>query len=66
MGHGGLKGCDILRISHCVDNWLTDGGEAVSLTCQPHSTSQKHIPGNHLVSGSVSCRTIVCMTGKIR
>jgi hypothetical protein len=29
------------RIPHCLDNRLTDGGEVVSLTTRPHSTSQK-------------------------
>jgi hypothetical protein len=31
-GRGGLQGCDMLRIPHCLDNRLTDGGEVVSLT----------------------------------
>jgi hypothetical protein len=31
-GRGGLYGCEMLRISHCVDNRLTVGGEAVRLT----------------------------------
>jgi hypothetical protein len=30
-----------LRIPHCLCNQLTDGSEAVSLTCQRHSTTQK-------------------------
>jgi hypothetical protein len=25
-GHGGLYGCEMLRIPHCLDNQLTDGG----------------------------------------
>jgi hypothetical protein len=36
----------MLRIPHFLDNRLTDGGEAVSLTRQPHFTPRK-IPGIH-------------------
>jgi hypothetical protein len=32
----------MLRIAHCLDNRLTDGGKVVSLTHQPRSTLQKH------------------------
>jgi hypothetical protein len=40
---GGLWGCEILRISHCLDNRLTDGGKVVSPTpYPPHFTPQKH------------------------
>jgi hypothetical protein len=35
---GGLWGCEILRIPHFLENWLTDGDEAVSLTLRPHFT----------------------------
>jgi hypothetical protein len=31
-GLGGLKGCKILRIPHCLDTQLTDGSKVVSLT----------------------------------
>jgi hypothetical protein len=31
----------MLRIQHCLDNWLTDGSEVVILTRWPHSTPQK-------------------------
>jgi hypothetical protein len=41
-GCGGLWGCDMLRIPHCLDNRLTDGGKVVSPTHWPHSTPQKH------------------------
>jgi hypothetical protein len=27
-GRGGLEGCEMLRIPHCLDNRLTDGGKA--------------------------------------
>jgi hypothetical protein len=49
-GHGGLYGCEMLRIPHCQDNWLTDGGEVVSPMHPPHSTPQKHyfyVSGTH-------------------
>jgi hypothetical protein len=39
---GGLQGCEMLRIPHCLDNQLTDGGEIVSLTRWPPSIPQKH------------------------
>jgi hypothetical protein len=42
-GCGGLYGCEMLRIPHCVDNRLTDGGKVVSPTHRPHFTPQKHI-----------------------
>jgi hypothetical protein len=32
----------MLRIPHCLDNRLTDGGKVVSLTHRPHSTAQIH------------------------
>jgi hypothetical protein len=25
-GHGGLQGCEMSKIPHCIDNLLTDGG----------------------------------------
>jgi hypothetical protein len=31
----------MLRIPHCLDIRLTDGGEVVSHTCWPHFTSRK-------------------------
>jgi hypothetical protein len=31
----------MLRISHCLDSQLTDGGNVVSLAHQPNFTSQK-------------------------
>jgi hypothetical protein len=40
-GRGGLQGCEILRIPHCLDNMVIDGGKVVSSTHQPHL-----FPGN--------------------
>jgi hypothetical protein len=41
----------MLRIPHCLDNRLTDGGKVVSPTHRPHFTPQKHyyvyVSGNH-------------------
>jgi hypothetical protein len=34
-GRGGLWGCKTLRIPHCIDNRLTDGGKVVSPTHRP-------------------------------
>jgi hypothetical protein len=34
-GCGGPKSCEMSRLPHFLDNWITDGGEFVSLTCQP-------------------------------
>jgi hypothetical protein len=31
----------MLKIPHCLDNRLTDGGKVVSPTFQPHFTPQK-------------------------
>jgi hypothetical protein len=41
-GRGGVHGYEMLRLPHCLDNRLTDGGKVVSLTHRPHSTPQKH------------------------
>jgi hypothetical protein len=40
---GGLYGCEMLRIAHCLDKQLTDGGEVVAIMCRQLSTPQKHI-----------------------
>jgi hypothetical protein len=37
-GLGGLKGCQILRIPHRLDNRLTDGGKVVSPMHRLHFT----------------------------
>jgi hypothetical protein len=41
-GRVGLWDCEMLRILHCVDDRLTDGGKVVSPTYRPLSTPQKH------------------------
>jgi hypothetical protein len=41
-GLGGVYGCEMLRIPHCLGNLLTDGGTVVSPTHRPRSTPQKH------------------------
>jgi hypothetical protein len=48
-GHTGLKGCEMLRIPHCLEILLTDGGKVVSLTHRLRSTPQKHfsVSGTH-------------------
>jgi hypothetical protein len=50
-GLGGLWGCEMLRIPHCLDNRLTDGDKVVSPTQPPRSTLQKH----YFVSGTHFC-----------
>jgi hypothetical protein len=40
-GHGGPKGCETLRVPHCLDSRLTDGGKVVSLTRRPPFTPQE-------------------------
>jgi hypothetical protein len=35
-------GCEMLRIPHCLDNRLTDGGKVVSPTHWTSSTPEKH------------------------
>jgi hypothetical protein len=50
-GLGGLRGCEMLRILHCLDNRLTDGGKVVSPMHQPYFTLQKrdycYVSGTH-------------------
>jgi hypothetical protein len=38
-GRGGLQGCEMMRSSYCLDNRLTDGGQAVSLMGRQQSTA---------------------------
>jgi hypothetical protein len=43
-GRGGLWGCELLRIAHCLDNWLTVNCEILatcSSTYSPVRTSQE-------------------------
>jgi hypothetical protein len=40
--HGGLKGCEMLRIPFCLDSWLTVGDGVVSPTHGPCLALQKH------------------------
>jgi hypothetical protein len=50
IGRGGLWGCEVLRVPHCLDNQLTDGGKVVSPTYWPQFTRQKHylsVSGTH-------------------
>jgi hypothetical protein len=39
-GLGGLSGCEMLRIPHCLDNRLRDGGK-VNPTHRPHLWIEK-------------------------
>jgi hypothetical protein len=51
----------MLRIPHCLDNRLTDGGKVVSFTHRPRPTPKKHIfPSQVLISvkGCVNPRNI--------
>jgi hypothetical protein len=43
-GRGGPQSCEMLRLPHFLDSWLTNGGEVVSLMCRPPFT-----PGRFLV-----------------
>jgi hypothetical protein len=40
-GRGGLQGCVMLRIAHCLDSRLTDGGKVVSLMHRPRFTPER-------------------------
>jgi hypothetical protein len=42
-GRGGLCGCEMLRIRHCLGNGLTVGGQFVSLTRRPSLFSAETI-----------------------
>jgi hypothetical protein len=45
-GRGGPQGCETSRLTHFLDNRLTDSGEVVSPTHLPLFTPRK-IPGTH-------------------
>jgi hypothetical protein len=49
---GGLFGSEKLKISHCLDNRLIDGGKVVSPTYWPRSAPKKHL---FSVSGTHFC-----------
>jgi hypothetical protein len=62
------QGCEMSRLPHFIENWLTDGGEVVSLTHWPPCTPQEgswysflleaeSTPGpGHSATGSTSIR----------
>jgi hypothetical protein len=54
----------MLRIPHCVDNLLTDGGKVVSLTHPSHFSPQKHYYFN--VSGTHFCWRLSKPQGLVR
>jgi hypothetical protein len=56
-------GCEMLRIPHCLDNRLTDGGKVVSPTHWPHSTSPKH---DFSASDTHSCQGLSKPQGQVR
>jgi hypothetical protein len=39
--HNFLRHCEMLRITHCLDNRLIDECEVIGLMCWPRSTPQK-------------------------
>jgi hypothetical protein len=63
-GLGGLQGCEMLRIPHCLDNRLTDGGKVVGPTHPPHFTPHKHYYFN--VSGTYFCYRLSKPPGLVR
>jgi hypothetical protein len=40
-GRGCPMSCEASRLSHFLGNWITDGGQFVSLTRRPHFIPQK-------------------------
>jgi hypothetical protein len=54
----------MLRIPHCLDNRLTGGGKAVSLTHWPYFTPQKHY--YFYVSGTHFCYRLSKPEGLVR
>jgi hypothetical protein len=53
-GRGVLYGCLMLRIPHCPDNRLIDGGNVASPMHRPHFTPQKH----YFYSGTYFCQRL--------
>jgi hypothetical protein len=60
----GLEGRETLRIPHCLDNLLIDGGEVVNPTHRQRFTPQKHYFVN--VSGSNFCKRLSKPQGLMR
>jgi hypothetical protein len=54
----------MLRIPHCLDNRLTDGGKVVSPTHRPQFTPQKHY--YFYVSGTHFCYRQSKLQGLVR
>jgi hypothetical protein len=53
-GRGGLKGCQMLRIPHCLDNQFIDGGKVISRTQSAAALLHRNIIFMFLVLISVS------------
>jgi hypothetical protein len=60
---GGLSFCEMLRIPHCQDNRLIDGGDVVSLTHRPLSTNHKYY---YSASGTNFCYRLSKPQGLVR
>jgi hypothetical protein len=56
----------MFRVPHCLVNWLTDGGEVVSLTRRPCSIPQKHFLVLISVRGRINSRATVELEGSIK
>jgi hypothetical protein len=53
----------MLRIAHCLDSRLSDGGEVVSVTHRPRSTPQKYFLLVIPVTGRVDLKATVWLEG---
>jgi hypothetical protein len=53
----------MLRIPHCIDSRLTNGGKVVSPTHRPHFTPQKHV---FSASGTHFCQMLSEPQGLLR
>jgi hypothetical protein len=62
-GCGDLQCCEMLRIPHCLDNQLTDGGKVASPTHRPCYTLQKHY---YSASGTHFCQRLSKPQGLVR
>jgi hypothetical protein len=62
-GRGGLQRYEMLRIPHCLDSWLTDGGKLVSPTHRPRFTPEKHYLS---ASGTNFCYRLSKAQGLVR